>query len=440
MEKKMQSFNRRNAIKFGASSLALLLASNSVLAQVKIVVTGGDFSPLPIAIPDFASSNADFGREMSDIVRADLKRSGLFAILDNATLPSQIGNISLNPEFSKWQATRADALVMGQVERNIQAQGSVRVFDVQAGEQVVGKSYSTSSENYRRIAHQISDAIYQSLTGEGGYFDSKIVYVAESGPKANRIKRLAIMDYDGANIQYLTSGKTAALTPRFSPNGQMLTYLNFDDGRPQVFLLNLASGKQQRLGSFGQLTFSPRFSPDNRSIIFSVEQGGTTNLYSMAIGAKRPRQLTTGSAIDTGGSYSPDGSKIVFESDRGGSQQLYIMSASGGGAQRISYGKGSYSTPVWSPKGDLIAYTKQLDGQFHIGIMKLDGSGERVLASSFHMEGPTWSPNGRVIMYFSDPGGNNGPSLYSIDIWGRNQQKISTPTFASDPAWSPLLT
>lgn len=435
----MKSYSRRDALKITASSLALFAATNPVLAQVKITVTGGDFSPLPIAIPDFASSDAIFGNEMSDIIRANLRRSGLFAIIDSASLPEQVGNISLNPDFSKWGKTGADALVMGQVERNAVAQGSVRVWDVQANEQVVGKSYSTDVQNYRRIGHQISDAIYQSLTGEGGYFDSRIVFVDESGPKANRIKRLAMMDYDGANVQYLTSGKTAALTPRFSANGQMLTYLNLDDGRPQVFLLDLASGKQQRLGSFGQMTFSPRFSPDNRTIIFSVEQSGVTNLYSMAIGTKRPKQLTTGAAIDTGGSYSPDGSKIVFESDRGGSQQLYIMGAGGGGAQRISYGKGSYSTPVWSPKGDLIAYTKQSNGQFHIGTMKPDGSGERVLSSDYHMEGPTWSPNGRVIMFFKDPGGNSGSSLYSIDVWGRNEQRVITPSFASDPTWSPLL-
>ncbi len=435
----MRLYNRRNMLKFGVSAAALFSLSNPALSLVKITVTGGDFTPLPIAIPDFASLDSAFGTELSDIVRANLRRSGLFAILDKASLPEQVGNISQSPEFSKWQKTGADALVMGQVERGAQVQGSVRVWDTQAGEQVVGKSYVSNENNYRRIAHQISDAIYSSLTGEGGYFDSRIVFVAESGPKANRTKRLAIMDYDGANLQYITSGKSAALTPRFSADGKLLTYLNFADGRPQVFLLDLASGKQQRIGNFGQMTFSPRFSPDGRTILFSVEAGGTTNLYSMLIGSKKPKQLTSGAAIDTGGSYSPDGSRIVFESDRGGSQQLYIMGASGGGAQRISFGNGSYSTPVWSPKGDLIAYTKQYEGQFHIGIMKPDGSGERILASSFHMEGPTWSPNGRVIMYFSDPGGNDGPSLYTIDIWGRNNQRVPTPTYASDPAWSPLL-
>jgi len=435
----MNAINRRNALKLGVASIALMAATNPTLALVKITVTGGNFTPLPIAIPDFASSNPAFGKEISDIVRNNLRNSGLFAMVDPASLPLQVGNISVNPEFAKWRATGADALVMGQVENAGQVQGSVRVWDTQAAEQVVGKSYATNANNQRRVAHQISDAIYSSLTGEGGYFDTKVVYVAESGPKANRVKRLAIMDLDGANVQYITSGKTLALTPRFSPNGKLLTYLNFDNGNPRVYLLDLASGNQQNIGNFGQMTFSPRFSPDSRSLVFSAEQGGATNLYSMLIGSNKPQQLTSGSAINTGASYSPDGSKITFESDRAGSPQIYIMSAHGGGAQRISFGKGSYSTPVFSPKGDLIAFTKQSGGQFHVGTMKPDGSGERILVSSFHAEGPSWAPNSRVIMFFRDPGGNSGSSLYSVDIWGRNEQKIPTNGFASDPAWSPLL-
>lgn len=439
MERDMNLITRRTALKLGVAGAATLVAASPAAALVKITVTGGNFVPLPIAIPDFASSDLAFGREVSDIVRANLRRSGLFALVDPASLPQQIGDVSATPDFAGWRATGSDALVMGQVERVGQVQSSVRVWDTQAAAQVVGKSYTTDAASHRRIAHQVSDAIYESLTGEGGYFDTRIVYVAESGPKANRVKRLAVMDQDGANVQYLTSGRALALTPRFSPTTQMLTYMNFEDGNPQVYLLDMASGRQQSIGSFGQMTFSPRFSPDGRTVVFSVEQGGTTNLYSLPVGGRRPVQLTSGAAIDTAASYAPDGSRIVFESDRGGSQQIYIMGAGGGGAQRISYGDGSYSTPVWSPKGDLIAFTKQSEGQFHIGTMKPDGSSERVLVSSFHAEGPTWSPNGRVIMFFRDPGGNDGSRLYSVDIWGRNEQLITTETFASDPAWSPLL-
>ena len=436
----MTLFTRRNALKLGLAGSALLAANTPAAALVEIIVGGGNFVPLPIAIPDFASSDPSFGREIADIVRNNLRRSGLFAPLDPASLPSQVGDVTNEPDFASWRGANVDALVMGQVERGGEIQSQVRVWDTQAAAQVVGKQYATDPQSYRRIAHIVSDAIYESLAGAPGYFDTRVVYVAESGPKANRTKRLAIMDQDGANIQYITSGKSLALTPRFSPSQQMLTYLNFEDGNPQVYLLDLNTGQQQRLGSFGQMTFSPRFSPDGGTVAFSVEAGGTTNIYALRIGDSRPVQLTSGAAIDTSPCYSPDGGRIVFESDRGGSPQLYVMGAGGGGAQRISYGEGAYSTPVWSPKGDLIAFTRQSSGQFHIGIMNPDGSGERLLASSFHMEGPTFCPNGRVIMFFSDPGGDSGPSLYSVDIWGRNNQQVPTESFASDPAWSPLRT
>jgi TolB protein len=434
----MRMITRRDALKLGLAGAAVAAASGPASALVSITVTGGDFTPLPIAIPDFASSDPAFGRDVADIVRADLKRSGLFAPLDPAQMPQQVGDVQRQPDFGSWRAANVDALVMGQVDRGGDIQSAVRVWDTQQAAQVVGKSYGTDANSWRRIGHIVADAIYASLAGETGYFDTRVVYVAESGPKANRTKRLAIMDQDGANVQYITSGKSLALTPRFSPNQQLLTYLNYENGDPQVYLLDLASGKQQRLGSFGQMTFSPRFSPDGQTIIFSIESSGSTNIYALPIGQNRPVQLTSGAAIDTSPSYAPDASRIVFESDRGGTQQLYVMGAGGGGAQRISYGEGTYSTPVWSPKGDLIAYTRQSGGQFQIGIMKPDGSGERVLVNTFHAEGPTWSPNGRVIMYFSDPGGDSGPQLYSVDIWGRNNQQIPTETYASDPAWGPL--
>ena len=431
--------NRRDVLKTGLLGLAGMAMTGPASALVQIVVSGAQFTPLPIAIPDFASSDPTFGREVADIVRANLRRSGLFAPLDASAMPNVVGNVGVTPDFAQWQSANVDALVMGQVERSGQIQSSVRVWDTRAGAQIVGQSLSTGPEAWRRIAHIVSDAVYTSLTAETGYFDTRIVYVAESGPKANRVKRLAVMDQDGANVQYLTSGRTLALTPRYSPSNSLLAYMNYDDGNPQVYLLDLATGSQQRIGAFGQMTFSPRFSPDGRSLAFSVEAGGTTNLYSLPIGSSSPRQLTNSAAIDTSPSYAPDGSRIAFESDRGGQQQIYVMGAGGGGAQRISYGEGAYSTPVWSPKGDLIAFTRRQGGQFHIGTMRPDGSGERILASSFHAEGPTWAPNGRVIMYFSDPGGNDGPRLYSVDIWGRNLQQIPTESFASDPAWSPLL-
>ena len=434
----MTLWTRRNALKLGLAGGAVMATSSLAMAQLKIVVEGANFQPLPIAIPDFASSDPTFGRETAEIVRNDLKRSGLFLPLDPASLPIKTGDVNATPDFATWRTANVDALVMGAVERGGQISSSVRVWDTRQAAQVVGKSYNTDPKSSRRVAHIIADAIYESLSGGSGYFDTRIIYTAESGPKANRVRRLAIMDQDGANAQYLTDGSAMALTPRFSPNGDMVTYMNFASGNPQVYLLQLSTGRQQQLASVGAITFAPRFSPDGGTVAFSVEQGGATNIYSVSTSGGQPMQLTSGSAIDTGPCFSPDGSRIIFESDRGGSPQIYMMGAGGGNAQRISFGQGSYSTPVWSPKGDLIAFTRMSGGQFNIGIMNPDGSGERMLYSSFHAEGPTWAPNGRVIMFFQDPGGNGGPKLQSVDIWGRNLLTIPTETFASDPAWSGL--
>ena len=434
----MTLVTRRNAMKLGLAGGLALAAASTAHAQLNITVEGANFRPLPIAIPDFASSDPAFGREIAEIVRANLTRSGLFLPLDPASLPVQVGDVSAAPDFAIWRTANVDAVVMGSVERGGTISSSVRVWDTRQGTQAVGQSYNTDPNSSRRVAHIISDAIYSSLTGGTGYFDTRVIYTAESGPKANRVRRLAIMDQDGANVQYLTDGATMALTPRFSPNGDMVTYMNFADGNPQVYLLQLSSGRQQRLTNIGAMTFAPRFSPDGGTVVFSLEANGATNIYSVGTGGGTPSQLTSGAAIDTGPSFSPDGSRIIFESDRGGSPQIYMMGAGGGNPNRISFGQGSYSTPVWSPKGDLIAFTRQSGGQFNIGIMNPDGSGERMLYSSFHAEGPTWAPNGRVIMFFQDPGGNDGPKLQSVDIWGRNLLTIPTESYASDPAWSGL--
>jgi TolB protein len=307
------------------------------------------------------------------------------------------------------------------------------------GAQLTGQQYFTTPDNIRRIAHIISDAVYERLTGEKGYFDTRIVFIDETGPKERRVKRLALMDQDGANVRYLTRGDDLVLTPRFSPSTQEITYMSFGQGDPRVYLLNVETGQREIVGNFPGMTFSPRFSPDGQRVIMSLQQGGNSNIFVMDLRSKATTRLTDTPAIDTAPCYSPEGTRICFESDRGGRQQIYIMGAGGGGAQRISFGEGSYSTPVWSPRGDFIAFTKQSEGRFAIGVMKPDGSGERILTEGYHNEGPTFAPNGRVLMFFRDPGGNAGPSLYTIDITGRNEQRVQTPSFASDPAWSPLL-
>jgi TolB protein len=416
-----------------------------VFGQARITVTGGDVAPLPIAIPNFVAgtpADAEVGVGVSQVITNNLKRSGLFAPIDPAAFIEKIANFDTPPQFANWKTIDAQALVTGRVTR--QGDGTLkaefRLWDIVTGPPpLTGQQYFASPENWRRIAHIISDQIYERLTGEKGYFDSRVVFVDESGPAEHRIKRLALMDQDGANVQYLTKGTDLVLTPRFSPSTQEITYMEFGQGDPRVYLRNIETGQTEIVGNFPGMSFSPRFSPDGQRVIMSLQQGGNSNLFVMDLRSKSTTRLTDTPAIDTSPSYSPDGSRICFESDRGGKPQIYVMAATGGAAQRISFGDGSYSTPVWSPRGDYIAFTKQGGGQFSIGIMKPDGSGERILTSGFHNEGPTFAPNGRVVMFFRDPGGSSGPSLFTVDVSGRNEQRVPTPGFASDPAWSPLL-
>jgi TolB protein len=412
--------------------------------QKRITITEGEFAPLPIAVPNFVAGtpgDAEVGAGMAQVITNNLRRSGLFAPIDQAAHIERVSNIDVAPQFQSWKQINAQALVTGRMTR--QANGRVkaefRLWDVSTGQQLAGQQYDTQAEYWRRIAHIISDQIYERLTGEKGYFDSRVVFVDETGSKERRVKRLALMDQDGANVRYLTKGADLVLTPRFSPSTQEITYMEFGQGDPRVYLLNTDTGQREIVGNFPGMSFSPRFSPDGQRIIMSLQQGGNSNLFVMDLRSKSTTRLTDTPAIDTSPSYSPDGARICFESDRGGKPQIYVMPATGGGAQRISFGEGSYSTPVWSPRGDYIAFTKQGGGQFAIGIMKTDGSGERILTSGFHNEGPTFAPNGRVVMFFREPGGSAGPSLHTVDISGRNELRVPTPGFASDPAWSPLL-
>ncbi|MDA0663986.1 MAG: Tol-Pal system beta propeller repeat protein TolB, partial [Proteobacteria bacterium] len=407
----------------------------------------GNIEPLPIAVPNFIASDdvaRRFSIDIAQVISDNLERSGLFRPIDKQAFISQPQSLGVNPRFANWKPLNAQALVVGEVtiEPNGALGASFRLWDVFAENQMTGLSLTTTQANWRRVAHIISDTIYERITGEAGYFDTRIVYIAENGPSDRRVKRLSIMDQDGANHRFLTDGKNLVLTPRFSPTQQEITYLAYFNDQPRVYLFNIDTGEQELLGDFPGMTFAPRFSPDGDSVILSFAQGGNSDIHVMDLRTRRVRQLTDNPAIDTGPSYAPDGRKIVFESDRGGSQQLYVMNADGSGQQRISFGDGRYGTPVWSPRGDLIAFTKIFRGTFHIGVMRPDGSGERLLTQGFLVEGPTWAPNGRVLMFFrqekSDARGLGGtPRLFSIDLTGFNERELGTPVGGSDPAWSP---
>jgi TolB protein len=410
-----------------------------VSAALHVDVTQGNVQPLPIAIPDFIGSPQ--AAQISGVVRADLERSGLFRSLDPKSFIEQVKDINVPPNYANWRAINAQALVTGQALA--QPDGRLRVdfrlWDIFGESQMLGLQFFTTPENWRRIAHMISDKIYERITGEKGYFDTRIVFISESGPATNRRKRLAVMDEDGANPIFLTKGDYLVLTPRFNPTAQMIAYMSYIGAKPRVYLFDLESGRQEMLGNFPNMTFSPRFSPDGNKVVMSLEQGGNSDIYVMDLRTRGVTRLTSDPAIDTAPTYSPDGTQIAFESDRGGSQQIYVMNADGSNAHRISFGGGKNGTPVWSPRGDLIAFTKQASGAFHIGVMRTDGSGERIISDGWEDEGPTWAPNGRVLMFTRTERGGRGSQIYSVDVTGRNERRVVSPTAASDPAWSPLI-
>ncbi len=423
---------------------ALVLSAVAARAELHIDITRGKVEPLPIAIPTFGGGQ--YATDITQVLSADLERSGLFRPIEEKAFVDKEAATRVPPRYGDWRVINAQALVTGtsELEPDGRLQVEFRLWDVVAEQQLAGLRYTTTQQNWRRIAHIIADAIYKRITGEEGYFDTRFVYIAESGPMNRRIKRLAIMDQDGANHHYLTDGRALVLTPRFSPTAQEITYLSFAGNRPRVYLFNIDTGQQEVLGDFPGMTFAPRFSPDGKKVIMSLAVGGASQIYTLDLRTRQAVRITDTQAIDTSPCYSPDGTQIVFNSDRGGSQQLYVMNADGSNIHRISFGSGTYATPVWSPRGDLIAFTKIDGGEFYIGVMRPDGSGERLLTKAFLVEGPTWAPNGRVLLYFrqapTDSKGHGGSSrLYTIDLTGYNEREVITPQDASDPAWSPLI-
>lgn len=405
-------------------------------------VRQGTIAPIPIAIPEFQGTDPKLAADISDVISADLAGSGLFQPLDRASFLERVADVNAAPNFPNWRQIGAEALVVGRVGPGPDGRLSAefRLWDPTNGKQLTGQRLGTTAQNWRRLAHMIADQIYQQLTGESGYFDTRVVFIDETGPKQKRVKRLAIMDQDGANVRLLSQGGEIVLTPRFSPATNRITYMSYTKDQPKVFLMDLATGQRELVGDFPGMTFAPRFSPDGQRVIMSLQSDGNSSIFELDLRSRQQRRLTQGTAIDTGPSYAPDGGQVVFESDREGTQQLYVMNSDGSNVHRISFGDGRYSTPVWSPRGDYIAFTKQYSGRFLIGVMRPDGSGERVLTEGFHNEGPTWAPNGRVLMFFRESqGANGGPRIHSVDLTGYNERVVSTPSFGSDPAWSPLL-
>jgi TolB protein len=426
----------------GAAASPLLVSQTRAQAPYLDIRPGSQFRPIPIAVTNFIGEGQQ-GAALTGVITNNFRRSVFLQPVDPKSFPEQIANPDQPPQLDAWRTINAQFVVTGRSGRNSDGRlrTEFRLWDVATGQQVAGQQYVTDPANARRVAHIVSDAIFSRITGEKGCFDTRVVFVDETGSAQQRRKRLGIMDQDGGNVRYLTRGDDLVVTPRFSPSSQDVTFMSFGQGDPKVYLLSIESGQREVVGNFPGMTFSPRFSPDGQRIVMSLSQGSSSNLFAMDLRSRSTMRLTDSAAIDTSPSYSPDGTQIVFESDRGGAQQIYVMGASGGGAKRISFGEGArYSTPVWSPKGDYIAFTRQKGGAFGIGVIKPDGSGERILTEGFHNEGPTWAPNGLYLMFFRDPGGGGGSKIHMCDVFGRGEFPVPTPSFASDPSWGPLLT
>jgi TolB protein len=439
------------------SIFCFFILSNTSIALVEVDITRGNLDPLPIAVsPLYVEPGSseiiqggktirNIGEEISKVIEVNFRRSGLFNPLKKESFVQKPDIAHAKPRFEDWRLIKAQALVTGKVKvSDNKLRAEFRLWDVVAAKEMVALAFSTTPENWRRVAHIISDKIYQRLTGEEGYFDSRIIYVSETGKKTQRYKKLAIMDQDGANVKYLTLGNELVLTPRFNPKNQLVTYLSYFRNMPRVYLLDIETGVQEVVGDFPGMTFAPRFSPDGKKIIMSFAKDGNSDIYTMDMETRVVEKITDHVSIDTSPSYSPDGKFICFNSDRSGLQQIYVMRSDGSNVKRITFGKGLYGTPVWSPRGDLIAFTKVHKGRFYIGVMRPDGSGERLLTENYYQEAPSWSPNGRVLIFYretkSDADGKGfSAKLWSIDLTGYNERLIKTETDGSDPSWSSLL-
>ena len=440
--------SRRSLLRIALAGGASLAAPGLSFAQQRAPTDLGTLNeanirPRPIAIPEFLGDDPKFGADVANIINANLDRSGLFKPIDRGAFIERFNDLNQPPRYADWRAIGAEALVVGRTRRmpDGRVAADYKLYDTILGKPIDGQGFAAAPQTWRRLGHIIADRVYEKMTLEKGYFDTQVVYVDETGPKNKRLKRLTIMDQDGYNARLLSDGRDLVLTPRFSPVGPEITFLQYVDGGQQtrVFVMNIDTGQRELVGNFPGKTFAPRFSPDGQRLAMSIDEQGAVSLIEVDLRSRQMRRLTQTQRIDTAPSYSPDGRNIVFESDREGSQQLYIMSAGGGEARRLSRGEGRYSTPVWSPRGDYIAFTKQGGGAFLIGVMKPDGTDERILTSGYHNEGPTWAPNGRVLMFFREgQGANGGPKLFSVDLTGYNERQVPTPAFASDPAWSPL--
>ena len=413
-------------------------ASQASGDPVEVIIDQGVLRPYQIAVANFSGPN---GTGLGGVIREDLRRSGYFEPMDPASFVETGLTLANAPNFAQWTSIGAQAVLYGAVTPRADGRQDFgfRLYDPYRQCQLASYQFTATQEQWRRIGHKIADLVYQRMTGESGFFDSRVVFVSESGTQLNRLSRLTISDQDGFDPVYLTQGDEVIMSPRFSLNDpNEITYVALGKDYSRIYLYNLSTGRRESLGEFDGQVLAPRFSNDGSKMAFSIIRGGNTDVYVMDLSSRQLRRLTNDPGIDTSPSFSPDSSQIVFTSDRSGSARLYTMRADGSGQRPISRGGGLYTAPNWSPRGDLIAFTKQAGGRFSTGVMNTDGSGERILSSSYFEEGPSWAPNGRYIMFArQSPGGDT--RLWTVDLSGRVVSQAGYAGRGTDPAWSPLL-
>lgn len=429
--------------------LAVVCFCLPAYAELKVDIVAGAVEPISVAVQKFEVGSHASTRDaamLRDVVDNDLKSTGLFRIVNRNALPEfvKMGDM---PDFKLWSAVRAQVLVQAKLTRQVDDMYRLEfyVWDVQGGEQIEAQSLVASKKSMRRLAHIMADAIYERLTGEVGYFDTQIVFITETGPMGERVKRMAIMDQDGYNMRYLSDDKTFVMSPSFSPNMHTVVFLSYRDEDPMIWTLDLETGEQRRLGQFGGMNFAPQFSPDGRRIALSLVKRGVTHIYEYDIENKTLRQLTSGGTINTSPSYSPDGKKMAYNSNRSGSQQIHVLDLESGQQERITFGAGRYATPAWSPDGRFIAFTKIADDTFYIGIMSPTGRNEKILAGGWFMEAPSWAPGSRRLVYYETEKDDDDIERHShirtVDIMGQNIYEIKLPdgVHGMEPTWSPRL-
>lgn len=430
------------------SLFAVFFMLGGARAELKVDIIAGASKPIPIAVQKIeAEPNL---RKDADVIRAvvenDLKTTGLFHIISHDAFPEYVTTEQL-PNFQLWTAIKTQVLVQGKLSETEAGLYKLEfyVWDIDGKEQIEAQSLVASKKSVRRLAHIMADAIYERLTGEYGYFDTQIVFIAESGPVYHRVKRMAIMDQDGHGMRYLSDENVFVMSPHFSPNMQTIVFLSFYNDDPMVWTLDLDTGQQQRLGQFGGMNFAPRFSPDGTRVALSLVKKGITHIYEYNLETKELRQLTFGNSLNTSPSYSPDGKKMAFNSDRSGNQQIYVLDLETGDTERLTYGAGRYATPAWSPDGQFIAFTKIADDTFYIGIMDTRGKNEKILVGGWYMEAPSWAPGSRRLVYYETEKASDDieriSHIRSVDITGQNIYEIPLPDNVNgvEPTWSPRL-